>query len=582
MDIRIKKPHLKIDWKPRLYKLSHQLARTSLPEILFLGTFILSRYQTNIDFSYPAELVIPFVAFALLGTVVYYALRLAIRSVLAAHLAAIPLSYLLYNFEFTIGNLGKFTQVLVPDGLETNFTTAVVVTLLLGVVLGGVGYLLARVIRWHKLQSLQLPKAMMFFIVFLFVSQAAKVGFRLVEIRNELSYQYATKIPERNPSKTVTKPDIYYFVFDRYASDTTLKNIYGFDNSSMTEYLDSQGFVSRPDAYANYPFTMSSVGSTLAMEYHTQLGALFGQNGFQTGFPYRSILNEPPVAKILAADGYKFNQVSSWWDFTRVTVKADVNRTKSYRLNIFGEHFYLSDLERDIFYKSFFSPLLKKGLTVGHTPIVTYDHDRNPRQNLDVQLSYLETLASNKHAQPQFTFAHILAPHPPYVFNADGSDTTYDNGPNDHGIDEKEKYINELQYVNTRMRELIGTIRAKSPNAVIVIQADEGPYPKEFRFELAPGRNYNPKDLKLPQAKQKYGIIASYYLPGVDKAEVAKNINASVNPFRFILSNYLGYKLEMLPDCQFYSGNKFNVYTYEIANQVLTGTPNPAQCNQYK
>lgn len=582
MKIRIKKLNFKIDWKPRLYKLSHQLARTSLPEILFVGTFILSRYQTNIDFSYPAEVVIPLVAFALLGSVVYYGLRLAVRSVLAAHLGAIPMVYLLYNYEFTLGILGNFTRSLLPSGIETNFSTAILLFCILGVIFSAFGYVLARAVRWRKLLSLQLPKAFIFFIVFLFVSQFVKVGFKLIEVRDELAYQYVTTVPEKDTTKAVTKPDIYYFVFDRYASDTTLKNTYGYDNSNLTNYLDSQGFSNRSDAYTNYPFTMSSVSSTLAMDYHRQLGALFGKNGFQTGFPYRSILNDPPVAKILATDGYKFNQVSSWWDFTRVTVKTEANQTKSYRLNVFGTRFYLSDLERDIFYKSFFSPLLKKGITVGTTPIITYDRDRNPRQNLDIQLEYLQNLARNKQSQPQFTFAHILAPHPPYVFNADGTDTIYDNGPNDNGLDENKKYINELEYVNTRMKELIGTIRTSSPNAVIIIQADEGPYPKQFRYELAPGRNYNPKDLKLPEAKQKYGIIASYYLPGVDKDTVAKNINSSVNPFRFVLSNYLGYKLEMLPDCLFYSGNKFNVYSYALANQALTGKPNPAACEQYK
>lgn len=565
-----------------LHTLSHRLARTSLPEILFVGTFVLSRYQANIDFSYPVEIIIPFTAFALLATVAYYLQRLVLRSVLAAHLASLPWVYLLYNFQYSNSLLGNVVSVLLPGKFETNFTSGLTLALLLGVLCGAAGYTLAKLSRWHRLRNLQLPKALIFFIIFLFVSQAAKIGLRLIDIREELSYRYQTVMPARDPGKAVSKPDIYYLVFDRYASDTVLKRTYGYDNSQLTAYLDEQGFVSRQDAMTNYPFTMSSLSSTLSMEYHTALSDRFGKNGFQTGFPYRSILNDPPVAQILRTDGYEFNQSSSWWDFSRVTVNSPVNMTKSYRLNLFGRALFLSDLERDIFYKSFFSPVLKKGLTLGRQPIVTYDRDRNPRQNLDVQIDYIKQLATEKRNQPQFTFAHIIAPHPPYVFNADGSDTTYDNGPNDNGADENVKYINELVYINQRLKELVQIIRTNSPDAVIIVQADEGPYPKQFRFELAPGRNYNPKDLRLPEMKQKFGIIASYYMPGVDKKTVADNVTASVNPFRFVLSNYLGYKLDMLPDCQFASGNKFNVYEFSVLNSTL-GTKVPdSLCKRYE
>jgi sulfatase-like protein len=249
---------------------------------------------------------------------------------------------------------------------------------------------------------------------------------------------------------------------------------------------------------------------------------------------------------------------------------------------VFGAHFYLSDLQRDILHKSVFSPWLKKGISLGKKPIIKYDLDRNPQENFNAQMSSLKSIASRSDkSQPNFTFAHVLAPHPPYVFNQDGSSPGYDNEANDNGVDEKVKYTNELTYVNKRIKDLIGYIRQRSPNAVIFIQADEGPYPKQFRGEIEADHYYDPRNLSLPEMKQKFGIMASYYMPGVETDDV-KNIDASVNVFRFILDHYLGYNLPMLPDCQFAMGNKFQVYNYQLVTDKLTGEPAPPSCKNYQ
>jgi hypothetical protein len=82
--------------------------------------------------------------------------------------------------------------------------------------------------------------------------------------------------------------------------------------------------------------------------------------------------------------------------------------------------------------------------------------------------------------------------------------------------------------------------------------------------------------------KQKYGILASYYLPGVDKQTALDQVTSSVNSFRFVLNQYLGYDLNMLPDCQFSAGDKFYLYNYQLVSGTLRGTQAPAACNQYE
>jgi hypothetical protein len=322
------------------------------------------------------------------------------------------------------------------------------------------------------------------------------------------------------------------------------------------------------------------------MQYHKQLGAQFKQDaaGFQTAFPYRDILDKSPVSEIFKSNGYAYNQVSSWWDFTRNNSTADTELSRSFRLRAFGMTFWMRDLQRDIINKSILSPLLLKGASVGHAAIIKYDRDYNPRENFESQMTALTAITekSKNQTKPQFTFGHILSPHDPYVFTETGESPTYSVDRNDDSVDETRKYTNQLKYVNGRFQDLIRTIRTKDKNAVVIIQSDEGPYPKQFRGTLTPTHYYDPVNLPLEQMRQKFGILASYYLPGVDKKTTQKEMTSSVNTFRFVLSHYFGYKLDPLPDCQFTAGNKYYMYTYQLVSGKLRGTPEPDVCRHYQ
>jgi hypothetical protein len=576
----------KFYWRNLFFQVTYFLADSPVPEIVFASSLILSRWWLNSDFSYPIELIVPMLMFGTLGTVIYYVYRLIFGKGSAAHLAAILLLYSFYGYEYVQDTkiVSTFVKI-IPSSLRTDFTQSIVLGLLLAVVAGA----LAWTIRWaikhfSFFQRIQAYKVLLFAIIFIFSIQGVRFVERFFQIHKELSYHNpAPNIPKPANSSTQTNPDIYYLLFDRYTNADVLKNNFNYDNSDFVNFLASNGFVTRSGAYSNYPFTTPSVSSTMAMKYHDQFAQMFeNDSNWRTLFPYRTILNDPPIAQILKQNCYTYNQVSSWWDFTRLRVKADNSYAKSFRLNIFGAHFYLSDLQRDILHKSILSPWLKKGISSGKTPIVKYDLDRNPRENFDAQLSSLKAISSRtSKSQPNFTFAHILAPHPPYVFDQNGSWPTYDNEANDNGVPEKTKYKNELTYINTRIKDLVSNIRATSPNAIIFIQADEGPYPAAFRGEMTAGHYYNPADLSLSEMKQKFGIMASYYMPGISQGEVGK-INASVNVFPFILNHYLGYDLPMLPDCQFAMGNKFNVYNYKLVSGQLKGQPADPACKKYE
>lgn len=562
-------------------RLARFLTRTSLPETAFVSSLIFGHYLLNADFQYPSEMIIPIIIFAVIAAVIFYLARLITRSWFAARLSSLILLYALYSYSYLPNWLHNLGKSLLPRHFETPFANSTIAVIVLAVLSGLAGYGLAWLARHiHFMRNLQLHRVVLFAILFIFTIQGFKVINRLVVFHRQMAYQYPAPDFKRASGASISKPDIYYFVFDRYGNNATLKNVYNYDNSNLTDYLAGQGFVNRLDAKANYPFTMQSISSTLAMNYHTDLGKMFGDLKKQTAFPYRSILSNPPVAQVLKQNGYKYNQVSSWWDFTRVGIKADGHPTQSFRLRAFGKNFYLSDLTRDIVNKSILSPWLKKGLTAGKTIVIKYDNDDNPRQNFYEQEDAVKTIASTSSAAPQFTFAHFLAPHDPYIFSADGSDPSYDGGRNDYGLDETTKYTEEITYLNTQIKDMMGYIRAHSPNAAIVIQSDEGPYPKEFRFNLTPGHYYDPSNLPLAQEQQKFGVLASYYMPGIGPDVVKQGITSSVDPFRFILNNYLGYDIPILPDCQFSTGDKYTIYKFHNETPKLQANASDS-CNSY-
>lgn len=572
-------------WRGWVQKTGRFIARTSLPEIFLVATLSLSRYMQNSDFSYPSEVVLNIVLLGILATGVYYIYKLVLRNILAAHVASLLLMYGLYGFSYTFPRLHHWGDYLIPNSAGS-FTHDMLQSLFLAIIFGATGFLIAKLFTIKQLKSVPALKFLVFVVCFIFAVQLGKVGLRMWEIRQDLTYTQPTSSLQKPTAKVANKPNVYYLLFDRYASQETLKNTYKFDNGPLMDTLKSQGFIVRDNAFANYPFTMQSVSSTLSVGYHTKVGAQFRDDakGFQTAFPYRQILDDSPVTQAFQANGYQYNQVSSWWDFTRINPSANTNPSKSFRLRIFGKNFWLTDLQRDIVNKSILSQLLRKGITIHGTVLVKYELDRNPVQNFYSQMDALNNIASNSatQAKPQFTFAHILSPHDPYIFDAKGNDPTYDHNRTDKGADEYVKYTNQLTFLNTQLTKLVTTIRTKDPSAVIVLQADEGPYPKEFRGKLTPDHYYDPKDLSVQPQRQKFGTLAAYYLPGVDQQAAAQTVDAHVNAFRFVLNNYLGYNLPYLPDCQFTVGDKYNLYTYSLVSGKLKGTAEPQECVQYK
>ena len=129
---------------------------------------------------------------------------------------------------------------------------------------------------------------------------------------------------------------------------------------------------------------------------------------------------------------------------------------------------------------------------------------------------------------PKFVYAHIVSPHPPFVFTADG--TPLDNSPTDELV----AYGDQIAYDNTRLLDIVDRLIAESEGPpIIIIQGDHG-----ATIDYA--------GLRIDEA-ERLGILNAYYLPGGSEQELSTSLSP-VNTFRLIFDLYFNGHYGLLND----------------------------------
>jgi hypothetical protein len=337
--------------------------------------------------------------------------------------------------------------------------------------------------------------------------------------------------------KTDTLPDIYYIILDRYASASTLEEVYDFDNSEFLDYLSDNGFYVAPESSSNYPQTHQSLASSLNMKYINYLTEELGED-FSDLSPTYTMLQDYEVWHFLKSEGYKFIHVGSWWEPTRKNELADINinywEIPEFSMTLLKTTMlYPLALESSTLPLWLQSPFLEE-LRVGQWERVPYIFD---------QLSEIPNMK-----EPTFVFAHMLISHPPYVFNRDGSYLTEEEADT-RSI--QVNYIDQLVFSNSKVKELIDELLSSSETPpIIILQADEGPYPGGQDKWEGKGEWKEPvgwEEATEAELREKMRILNAYYLPNVSKDVFYPSISP-VNSFRLVFNLYFDTDFELLPD----------------------------------
>jgi phosphoglycerol transferase MdoB-like AlkP superfamily enzyme len=218
--------------------------------------------------------------------------------------------------------------------------------------------------------------------------------------------------------------------------------------------------------------------------------------------------------------------IGSWWQPTRTNRIADVNPS------FYGGSEFLATLETTTIL-----PALR--LALG-TPQTNLDSRGVHYQAAQFQWRELRRVQSLR--GPKFVFVHFLLPHSPFVFDEGGA---YITEQQSRTMTLAEQYVGQLRYTNNQLRRfLTGLLQGPRDSwPVVVLQADEGPYPDAYARDPT---HFQWATATESELRQKFGILNAYLLPGVRPEEITSSI-VPVNSFRAVFNLYFGAQMPLLP-----------------------------------
>ncbi|MCC7119776.1 MAG: hypothetical protein IT310_14720 [Anaerolineales bacterium] len=344
---------------------------------------------------------------------------------------------------------------------------------------------------------------------------------------------------EEGLTRPENPPDVYFFLMDSYARSDLLKSAYGFDNRAFDEALTERGFYVATCSQSNYVRTELSLGSSLNMQYLQDLDPAFSPESTKRKVLWDA-LKHNAVRYNFETLGYQTINFATGFDWLEI---RDVNQFMSPPAITSG----MSEFE---------------GLFL-RTTLARYAQDWgwvDPDYILGVGFRDRFTYIFNsvdeitQNPQPTFAYIHLISPHPPFVFDAEGNPTyppDYWNKQRQYPADLYQKgYLNQVQNLNRNMLNAVDTILKNSATPpIIIIQSDHGPWlqTKEKRM-----RNYT-----------------ALYFPG--HADILYPTVTPVNVFRLVFDAYFGGKYDILKDVSYFSPVP-KIYDFdEIKNPCVTG-----------
>tara|TARA_B110000285_G_C15142505_1_gene631928 strand:- start:7064 stop:9274 length:2211 start_codon:yes stop_codon:yes gene_type:complete len=316
-------------------------------------------------------------------------------------------------------------------------------------------------------------------------------------------------------------PDIYYIVMDGYANSGILKDYHNFDNSAFEKFLTDKGFYIPREARSNYVLTHLSLASTLNMKYINHLKKKLGAESKNTRVPFQMI-RESKVMQYLSEKGYKNVHFSSGWGGTDRNENADYNYTSSSKVDEFSLMFLNTTI---------LSPFIE----------IFSSSQKNYRKNIIYTLDNIAKLDNIK--EPKFVFAHIVCPHPPYVFDKNGGKINQKlKLSNSWKLDERNYYLDQMTYLNKKVEGLVEKILNRDSDAVIILQADHG--------SAFYGDNWENPSTKFTKERSK--IFSAILLSQDGKKQLYTNMT-SVNTFRVVLNSVFDENFKLLDDRTYFS-----------------------------
>jgi hypothetical protein len=348
-----------------------------------------------------------------------------------------------------------------------------------------------------------------------------------------------------NQVSATTLPDVYIIILDSHLRADVLQESFGYDNQPFIDELTRLGFYVAPCSMSNYAYTPLSISSLLNMNYLDQLGS-FDPNSQDRTLLFE-LVRHNTVRRNLEAMGYQSIAMVSYqplaWNDSDGYIATDPDSISAQTGN--NE---LTQFERLIAKTTILKILLDRkptGMADDGIP-QNYPYADHVRQQYYILRKLQEVTMLRG---PKLVFVHINIPHPPYVFNADGS--LIQDPPELPWIvplaNEKYQvlYPGQVHYIDQQIIPLLRQIlRQSHPAPIIIVQGDHG-----------------------ADSANRLAILNAYYVPEATRQLLYPNITP-VNSFRIIFNSVFGTNYELLEDHSFLSSQQ-SLYQFEIYPETM-------------
>lgn len=334
---------------------------------------------------------------------------------------------------------------------------------------------------------------------------------------------------EKEPYKvcdTCAKPDIYFLLFDEYASSASLKERYQFDNN-LDQFLSANGFTIQPQSKSNYNFTPFSMASILNMAY---LQGIKNTRAISAEDYARcnELIRHNQVIKFLDMQGY---DIINYSVFDLAGHPSQVKQSfLPLKTRLITDRTLFARINRDIGW------LLSR-----YFPFSLFSRwdilaDRN-NNNLFIDLT--KQAAATKRNRPAFIYTHLYLPHPLFYYDKAGQERNTDLLFKELRLPVAyPAYLDYVTYTNAQIKDLVNTLQQKNPAAVIILMGDHG-----FREGGLP--------LASPHFFSNFNAI---YLPGQTMVPPI----SGVNQFRVVFNQLFGQSIPLLKDSCIFLQDKQN------------------------
>lgn len=345
-------------------------------------------------------------------------------------------------------------------------------------------------------------------------------------------------INEINNSKQVQKsyiknPDIYYFILDMYPSGEILNSVHNFNNIDFINSLKLKGFKVFDNSKSNYNRTILSLNST--MNYEIFNYNISGQNLNLTSDSLKYSLDNNKVFKYLITKGYSIYTFEGGY-FNGSQMCNIINlkyNNSSYKTE--------DDINMYMLSLTILQPFLER---INYTNIILL---RQRFYNIVDHILQLNSIPANK-----FVVAHVMIPHPPYIFNKSG------NIPANvfkQEFDSK-MFTNQLFFLNIKLDKIINEIvkSSKDKEKIIIIQGDHG------SRRLKKNTNYSFSENWCKEHFGNFNCI--YFSNSIYKNQY--NIKSNVNTFPALFNILFNDSIKMSKDDHYYSDLTFPIKLFEV------------------